>query len=99
MAITPSRGRKRQLEEMLRDQEERRQETGELLSEAAINVVPHAKRKRSKEERVASIKVSSSCDSSIIMEILVVLSVFLVFLEIWREKNHILILSNNLKKF
>ena len=58
-AIAPSRGRKRQLEEMLREQEERRQEAGELLSEAAINVVPHAKRKRSKEERVASIKVSS----------------------------------------
>jgi len=58
-AITPSKGRKRQLEEMLKEQEERRQEGGELLSEAAINIVPHAKRKRTKEERVASVKVSA----------------------------------------
>ena len=42
---------------MLKEQEERREEAGELLSEAAINVVPHARRKWNKEERIAAIKV------------------------------------------
>ena len=56
-AIAPRRGRKRQLEDLLEEQEERRQEGGELLSEAAIDTVPHAKKRRTKEERLASIKV------------------------------------------
>ncbi len=55
--ITPSKGRKRQLEDMLKEQEERREEAGELLSESAINIVPHAKRKSTKDERIASIQV------------------------------------------
>ena len=55
--IAPRRGRKRQLQELLQEQEERRQEKGEILSEAAIQMVAHAKRKHSKEDRINAIKV------------------------------------------
>ena len=56
-SITPRKGKKRQLEDLLEEQELRRQENGELLSEAAIHTVPHARMRRNKEERLASIRV------------------------------------------
>ena len=50
-------GKKRQLLELLGEQEERRGE-GELLSEAAIQMVDHAKRRHGKADRMATVMVS-----------------------------------------
>lgn len=56
--LVPGRGKKRQLAELLKEQEERREERGELLPESAIQVVDHAKKRRGKEERLATVMVS-----------------------------------------
>ena len=55
--VTPRRGRKRQLEEMMESQRERREARGEILTESAIEVVDHAKKRLNKEERLSVIKV------------------------------------------
>ncbi len=59
-SIAPRRGKKRQLDELLQEQEERRQEGGELLSEAAIEMVAHGKRKHDKQDRMSTILVRGS---------------------------------------
>lgn len=59
------RGKKRQLLEMLGEQEERRGEgQGGLLPEAAIVMVDHAKRRHRKEDRIATVMVSEAGDGN-----------------------------------
>ncbi len=55
--IVPQKGRKRHLAELLEEQEARREEKGELLSENAIHMVDHAKRRHEKDDRISSIMV------------------------------------------
>ena len=43
--------------ELLDEQKQRREERGELLSEAAIETVDHARKKHSKEDRMTTIVV------------------------------------------
>ena len=55
--LAPRRGVKRQLTELLAQQEERREGEGELLPEAAIMTLDHVKMKYDKKARLESIKV------------------------------------------
>ena len=61
--IAPKRSKKRQISEMLCTQDERRQASGEILSESLIETVDHKKQKLNKEARVAVVQVYfiSSC--------------------------------------
>ena len=54
-SIAPRRGKKRQLEDLIQEQEERCGR-GELLSEDAIQIVDHAKRRHDKD-RLATVLV------------------------------------------
>jgi hypothetical protein len=58
-SVTPKRGKKRQLSELLQEQEERR---GELLSEDTIQLVPYAKRRHEKKDRMSTILVRGGGD-------------------------------------
>ena len=55
--LAPKRGVKRQLQELLEQQEERREGNGELLPEAAIDTLDHIKRRTNKKAKVESIMV------------------------------------------
>ena len=56
-SIAPRRGKKRQLEDMIQEQEERRCGRGELLSEDVIQIVDHAKLRHDKKDRLATVLV------------------------------------------
>ena len=58
--LAPKRGVKRQLQDLLEQQEERRDGNGELLPEAAIDTLDHVKRKANKRAKVESIMVRKS---------------------------------------
>ena len=57
-------GVKRQLADLLTQQEERREASGEILSEAAISTLDHVRRKADKKARQESIKVSVHIDKT-----------------------------------
>lgn len=55
--IAPKRSKKRQISEVLRTQDERRQASGEILSESLIETIDHKRQKLDKEGRVAMVQV------------------------------------------
>lgn len=55
--LAPRRGVKRQLAELLTEQERRRDGESEVLPEAAIMTVDHVKRRQDKKARLESIQV------------------------------------------
>ena len=55
--IAPKRGKKRQISEMLCTQDERRQASGDILSESLIETIDHKKQKLDKEARIAAVQV------------------------------------------
>ena len=60
--IAPKRSKKRQISETLCTQDERRQASGEILSESLIETIDHKKQKLDKGARVAAVQVSHFLD-------------------------------------
>ena len=60
--VAPKRSKKQQICEMLCTQEERRQASGEILSESLIETIDHKKQKLDKEARLAVVQVYLNSD-------------------------------------